>query len=271
MHRSIATVGIVISFILLGCGSSIQTIDKQQQYRFSNMVANIGKIMTAVQSTGQRHGGKNPLAGNTGGDRDQDTEELVAAIEKGMSRGECKVPHAFPADLGFPTSDLKAPKIPALHNAEFVIEGAGCPITVRFQMIAKGDGKYSQGNYEMKYEAVDPAVKGILDLNKVEMSGQITMTTAGTLATKWTMEGDFRSGTEGSVHASLKMDSELKASPPAPQSSKVEFSLGLGFKDFRGELRANSQAGDKGVNQEIYLNTQKLTAEEFAKLFPFKS
>jgi hypothetical protein len=260
MRRSISLC-CVLGFFLIGCGSSIQSIDKQQQYRFSMLVGNVGKIMTAVQATGQRHGGKTPLAGNTGGSRDQDTEELMTAIEKAMTRGDCKVPRAFPADLGFPNPDLKAPKAPSLYNSDFVIEGAKCPIALRFQMIAKGGGKYNQGNYELKYEALDPKVKGILDLNKLEMTGQVTVTVASVLTTKWSMEGDFRSDSEGTVRASLKMDSELKASPPAPQNSKVEFSLSLGFKDFRGQLRANSQ--------EIYLNTQKLTSDEFAKLFPF--
>jgi hypothetical protein len=296
MPRSIAPAAIIICTFLMGCGTSIQSLDKQQQYRFSNMMGNAGKIMASVQVTGQRHGGRTNLAGNTGGDKDQDTEELVSLIDRAVQRGDCKMPRVFPTDLGFPTADLKNPKTPAIHNAEFVIEGAKCPIAVKFQMIAKGDAKYAQGNYEMKYEVVDKAAKGIVDLDKMELSGQITLAVSGgardagsvtsgnpevtqplantanpfSVVTKWTMEGDFRSVTEGNVHASLKMDSDVKTTPPTAVASNVEFSMALGFKDFRGELRATSRSSEKGMEQEFYLNTQKLTAEEFTKVFPFK-
>src|SRR4051812_43543693 len=92
--------------LLTGCGSSTKDLGPQEQYRFANALQNLARVSSVIYTTSVNHAGVSRTS-NTGGQRDQDVDEMIGRMERAVTAGRCNISEALPLEMGIPSPDLK--------------------------------------------------------------------------------------------------------------------------------------------------------------------
>lgn len=278
------------ALVATGCG--LKELDAQQEARFTTSLGHVGKSVAAIQTTGKRYGGRqnnaaNPLqrpevrelvtalcaAGTTGGERDQDVEEIVDKMEKSVFAGDCKMP------MDFPTKDAGKD----LQEVRFSIEGEKCPMSLDFSMKPTGTPESMSAEFSIKYAVKDEDILAVTDIRGMEMTGTMSVSTSGVPAEGSTsmpssfsmemeldMKGTIHSQKEGDLNPYIKMSGsqEMNVSGTNVSASQdMEMTLGLEFKDFTGELTATISASNGSEpSVEYALNGKEITPQKFKSL-----
>lgn len=283
-----ALVCFVPAVLLTACGGGSGGLTRDQQQKFGDGIQNVGRLATVIRSTGQRFGGVETAGSGTGGRRDQDVEEMEAKIEKAVDKGLCKIPNAFPA---IPTlsPDLRSSRPPEIANEVFSISGDECPLTASMTIQATGDSK-STGEVQVQFEYT-LRDKELIDIVQVD-SGKVTgkyffqlEAGGGTpeseflgatiypfkMESRWSLNGSFHSVADGDVGFEMAMNCTNRAKSPLEFAGESSFSLTARFKDFVAELVATSKPTQDTAPGEFRLGSRKLSAEEFAALYPYNN
>ncbi len=281
------------TLIATGCG--LKELTPAQEARFTGSLGNVGTSIAAIQTTGQRYGGRqsqdnakaNPLqrpevrtlvaslcAGRTGGEHNEDVDEIVDRMEKSVSAGDCEIPMDFPTEGA--GKDLK--------EVHFSIEGENCPLTLELSLKPTGKPNDLTAEFSLRYAVRDEAILQITDIDRMEMTGSMSVSTSGLDATtvdkdsiasgpfsstvEMEMKGTIHSQKEGELTPYLKLYASNEMDPAVPSfSSETEMTLGMQFNDFTGELTMNVSASSSGQPSEEYaLNGKEISKRKFQEL-----
>ncbi len=286
----ISAFALVAALAVTGCG--LKELDSKQEARFTASLGNIGKSVAAIKTTGKRYGGRqntaaNPLqrpevrelvsaicaTGTTGGERDQDVEEIVDKMEKSVFAGDCKMPMEFPGqDAG---KDMK--------EVRFAINGENCPLSLDFSLKPTGKPESMSAEFSIKYAVKDEAILAITDISGMEMTGSMSVSSSGastqpgampsgpvSTSVEVDLKGTIHSQKEGDLHPYLKMSvsQEINVSGTSiTGSQEMDLALGMEFKDFTGELTAKvSVSSGSQPSVEFALNGKEITPQKFQSL-----
>lgn len=282
----ISAFALVTAVLATGCG--LKELDSQQEARFTGSLSRVGKSVAAIQTTGKRYGGRqsnaaNPMqrpevrelvsslcaTGTTGGERDQDVEEIVEKMEQSVFSGECKMP------MDFPTKSAGKD----MQEVRFSIEGEKCPMNLEFGLKPSGKANDMSAEFTLKYTVKDEAILAVTDISGMEMTGSMTMssdmpTTApkagempsGSMSMSVDMKGTIQSQKEGELHPYIKVSGSQDFGGTS-MSMDMDLTLGLEFKDFTGELTAKVSATNGGEpSMEFALNGKEITPQKFQSL-----
>ncbi len=262
--------------VLAGCGSNVRTQSGSQQDKFVSTLLNVGKLVASLQIAGQRHGGNTqvasgPNASVTGGELDQDVEEMSALMDKATSAGKCQVPNIYPFDLFLAGPGAKFIEAPPVQDVEFIVTGPECPVALDFKLKAQPEGLATKLSYTLHYEARTQEIRDILDIDKIDVQGTLILQTQGfEMDAKWNQQGSIHSATLGKIGCEVKMFLKALSTEEGVASASSEYEFALKFADYTGKLQSALRAGNGKLEEEYFLDSEKLTADQFKMFNPIK-